>query len=130
MPNTIVQTVVFGSATSRRQIRSVRVISDGTQETNKIVYTMATDGPAIATKGSINRISCTGKITGTVRIEWKQTTNSPIATLTGYDTELDFSEFGGIKNPGATGATGDIVITTIGLASADEFTLFLDIIQN
>ena len=76
------------------------------------------------------KLKASGSITGSILLEWDQTTDSPIVSVgTGY-TELDFSCFGGISNPGATGATGDIVLTSRQLANLDEITIILEIKQD
>ena len=99
----------------------LHVISDGTQMTNFVFYDNSTLKNNVAA-GSLLEVWVSGKITGTIRLNWDQTTPFKICSLsTNVAEHIDFSCFGGIKNPNGTGATGDITITSIGLAAADEF---------
>ncbi len=131
MANSITKTIVAGGTTSKYLHLIYRIVSDGSQETGTVLYDADVDGNSSTTHGAVMCIQASGKSTaGMVRLEWKQTTNSPIASfMAGYGCEYDFSEFGGVPNPGATGATGDIVITTLSLANLEELTIYLKIRQ-
>ena len=51
---------------------------------------------------------------------WDATTDVPIVECIAGSDEQDFSKFGGIKNNAATGATGDVMITTTGYTAAGD----------
>lgn len=131
MSNTLKKVITYGTTTSKFIHIVYRVISDGSQETATVLYDNSVDGPNDVTKGSVYKLSCTGKsAAGMIRLEWDQTTKSPIASLNPQNNPvLDFTDVGGIHNPNGTGATGDIVLTTLALASGDELTINLLIKQ-
>src|ERR1019366_3019359 len=112
MANTKLVTKVYGGTTSKYLWLIYRLISDGSQETAAVVYDNDVDGPSVVTRGTVMEIMSSGKsASGMLRLEWDQSTKSPIASLTpAYNCDLDFCEFGGIPNPGAAGATGDILL--------------------
>jgi hypothetical protein len=63
-----------------------------------------------------------------VRLQWDATVPVDLATLSGFG-HLDFRRFQGVPNPGAAGATGSILVTTIGAGSGSAFTLDLEMIK-
>lgn len=129
MANTVTQRTLFGDSGSKRVTRVVHILAIDAQETALVIYDNSAFVASVG-KGSVERIKVTGKNTGICRLEWDQTTNSPIAVFGDGDSDLDFRDIGGISNPGATGATGDIVLTTIGLAAADEITVYIYVDQS
>lgn len=131
MANTITSTIVYGGAKTLEKHILYRCISDGTALTAGLMFTNASQGTGTVTGGRLMGLEYSGKTTGTLRIEWKQTTNSPICSIGPNEAlvSLDYRDIGGIPNPGATGATGDIVITDTGIATGDEFTILLKIRQ-
>ena len=68
-----------------------------------------------------------------VALEWNATTNVVAAVLGGSAAVgvssgyLDFRSFGGLKNTEASGANGDIDLTTHGHTSHDHYTIVLQI---
>lgn len=66
------------------------------------------------------------------RLEFDATADSPALVLFPSDNgHLSFEEFGGIPDPGASGATGDITLTTSGFtASGDEGVIILKVRKN
>ncbi len=63
-----------------------------------------------------------------VRIQWDATTDQDAIILALGTDELDFSTFGGLRNPpGLVGATGSINFTTVAAGAGDTYfiTLFL-----
>lgn len=130
MANTNTLRTLYGGGDSKKIIRSVHIVSDGTEETDLVVY----DNSAFVAntaKGKVTRIWVSGSWTGAVRLEWDQTTDSPIASFGKGDSGYrDYRSFGGITNPNGTGATGDIVLTTTALALLDEVSLIIEIEQS
>lgn len=129
MSNTVTQRTLFGSATTKNVVRLIHIVSDGSEESDLVVFDNSAFVANVA-KGKLMRITASGS-SCVVRLEWDQSTDSPIISLDPTQTgQLCFKEFGGIGNPGATGATGDILLTTSGLDANDEVTLILEIEQN
>lgn len=128
MANTIVQRTLLGNSTSRKVVRMIHIISDGSEEAATVIFPNASFS-AVASKGSLVRVVATGN-SCTCRLSWKQTTNSPIASFDPIsDIELDFANFGGITNPNGTGATGDIVLDTANLDAGDEVFILIEVAQ-
>ncbi len=128
MPNTVTQRTVMGAGSDRNIIRLIHIVSDGTEEADLVVYDNSTL-IADVTKGSLMEVWLSGSDC-VARLEWDQSTDSPAfagnPSTGGY---WDFTSFGGVGNPGATGATGDLVLTTSALDSGDELMLIIRIKQ-
>jgi hypothetical protein len=108
----------------------MHLASDGTEETALVVYDNSAF-KADVTKGKVLQMWIAGSYTGSLVLEWDQTANSPIMVFgKGDGGHYDFRNFGGIQNPGATGATGDVVLTTRALANLDDLQIILDIDQS
>lgn len=56
---------------------------------------------------------------------WDATTDDELVHLPPYEVDFDMSRFGGIPDPGSTGTTGDVMITTTGLGS-EKGTIILE----
>ncbi len=68
-------------------------------------------------------------VTGmTVRLLWDATVPVPFATLSGFD-RLKYRRIMGLPNPAPAGATGSILVTTIGAAANSAFTLVFEMIK-
>jgi len=129
MPNTVTQRTLFGGGSSRKVVRLINIVSDGSEETDLVIYDNSTLIADVA-KGALRRVEAWGN-SCTCRLEWDQTTDSPIISFDpSNNLKADFSRFGDIGNPGAAGATGDIVLTTAGLDSGDEVTILIEVIQS
>jgi hypothetical protein len=129
MANTTVVTTILGDAHSRLVVKHVSIISDGTQESNTVVYNNSAFTNDV-TKGSVLKVYGIGS-SCVCRLSWDQTTKFNVVAINpaaGFDV-LDFSKFGGITNPGGAGATGNLVLTTSGLAAGSEVTLLVVIRQ-
>lgn len=126
MANTVTQRTLLGDKNSRLCVRQITIVSDGTQESGLVIYDNSAfrDNP---NKGSLIRLQATGSDC-VCKLEWKQTTNAPILTINPALT-VDFQESVGISNPGGTGATGDIVLSTVGLAATEAVTLIITVVQ-
>ena len=129
MANTVTQRTLHGAGDSRYIIKHIYVKGDGSGEvSNVVVY----DNSAFindTSRGSVWRVSFAGADM-VCRLDWDQTTKSPLITANPVNSpKFNFSGFGGISNPNGTGATGDIVLSTTGLASGEEVTIILMIRQ-
>jgi hypothetical protein len=129
MPNTVTQRTLLGSGSEKNIVRSIHIVSDGTEESDLVIY----DNSAFVgdvSKGSLLELWVSGSDC-VARLEWDQTTDSPAFVASpsngGY---WDFRSFGGIGNPNGTGATGDLVLTTANLDSGDELMIIIRVAQN
>ncbi len=128
MPNTITQRTVSGSGSDSLIVRTVNIVSDGSEETALIVYDNSTLMNNV-TKGRLVKVQASGS-SCQCQLLWDQTTDSPIVNLDpAYTQEICWESFGGITNPNGTGATGDILLTTTNLDSGDVVTLILYVRQ-
>jgi len=88
------------------------------------------DGDRIAVMKFTNLSDGTGM---RVALEWNATTNVVAAVLGGsaaagnVSGHMDFRSFGGIKNTEASGADGDIDLTTSGHTNLDHYTVVLQL---
>lgn len=129
MVNTVTQRTISGAGSDKNIIRSVHILSDGSEETDLVVYdnsTLVND----TSKGRLCQVWLSGNA-ATLRLEWDQNTDSPaFAGGPENGNYWDFRGFGGIPNPNGTGATGDLLLTTSSLDSGDEVFLVFHIAQN
>ena len=129
MANTVTQITLLGAGDDKNVYRLIHILSDGSEETDLVIYDNSTL-IADVTKGTLQQVWVHGDAS-TLRLEWDQSTDSPIGSFNALSgSHYDFRSFGGIPNPGATGATGDIVLTTATLDSTDEVTIILHVTQN
>lgn len=128
MANTVTQRTLMGTGSERNVYRLIHIVSDGSEETDLVVY----DNSAFVNNtavGSLKQVWLSGS-SCTVRLEWDQTTDSPaFAGDPASGNYWDFRGFGGITNPNGTGATGDLLLTTGSLDSGDELMLLIHIVQ-
>lgn len=115
---------------SRRQVMKFTNLSDGTGESavTKIdISTLLGPRGVAPTKLSIQKIQY--DITGMeVYIYYDQTTDTPIAKISGGAGCLDFTAYGGLVDVG-TGGTGDVLFTTNGHSSGDSYDITIDFIK-
>lgn len=129
MPNTVTQRTLKGSGSEMNIVRLITIVSDGSEETDLVIYDNSTL-VADVTKGRLVGLKANGSAACQCLLEWDQDTDSPIYAFDpGNGVDLCFRHFGGIKNPGGTGATGDIVLTTTNLDSGDVVSIILEIEQ-
>lgn len=128
MVNTVVQRTLVGGGNSRYIVREITIISDGSEETDLVIY----DNSAFianVNKGRLMKVQASGS-SCVCRLEWDQTTDAVIASFDpAYTQEINFEAVGGHANPKATGATGDIVLSTTSLDNGDEVTLIITVKQ-
>lgn len=124
MSNTVTQRTLFAGA--HNVVQQVTIVSDGSEETDLVVFDRSAYD-TVTTNGRLMRARASGS-TCQLQLEWDQNTDAPIVTFDpAYSQKMDFTKFGGISNPGGTGATGDILLTTTNLDSGDVVTLILEI---
>lgn len=126
------------SANPKTVVKYITLASDGTNETATIIY----DSSAIATTlGLTDPLTCgflevyaTASVASTARIKllWDATTDVLALDIPPGQspTKACFRSIGGLINQGGTGITGDILLTTTGLASGDAITLVLTILRD
>ena len=120
-----VDTVVVFSGTKRRVVRLTN-ISDGTGESAVVkVDRSALIGPdgTSPTKLVVEKIEYA--LDGLqVRLFWEHTTPDEIAILSGAGF-FDWSDVGGLVDPGSAGGEGDITLTTNAHTLGDGYTITL-----
>ncbi len=128
MANTVTQRTLMGGGSDKNIYRLVHIISDGTEESDLVVYNNS-DFVADTAKGNLKQIWVSGDAS-VIRLEWDQTADSPAFTcVPGGVDHIDFRHFGGISNPNGSGATGDLVLTSVDLDAGDELSLIIHIDQ-
>lgn len=131
--------------TNKRALLKYVILSDGTQESNTVLVDASTLEFALNTSGyimqsganaksnyrtTIKKIKAYSKTAGSIRLKWHGDANSEIITFGTASVDFNFENDGAvISNPEAN-ATGDILISTLGMASGDTVTLFLDLKKN
>lgn len=119
----------MGAGSDKNIIRTIHILSDGSEETDLVVY----DNSAFVndvSKGNLKQVWLSGNA-ATLRLEWDQNTDSPaFAGGPENGNYWDFRGFGGVPNPNGTGATGDLLLTTSSLDSGDEVFLVIHVTQN
>jgi hypothetical protein len=125
---------------NKRALVKYVILSDGTQESNtrlldasSLAFALNATGVISQTnlksnyRTSIKKIKAYSKTAGSVRLKWEGDANSEIITFGSASVDFSFENDGAvISNPEAN-ATGDILISTLGLAAGDTLTLFLDL---
>lgn len=132
--------------TNQRALIKYVIISDGTQEANTVLVDASTLRYALNTSGyimtsntdpktsygtTIRRIFGHGKVTGSLRLKWHGDANTEVLTIgTGaFDFNMD-SLGGGVFNNTEANTNGDLLVSSVGLASGDAFTLVVDLRKN
>lgn len=133
MANTVTNTQVLVG--QNEVIQYVTLASDGSQETDLVIY----DSSAVATSLGItdpltcNILSVYGSAstasTARVWLEFDATTDILAIDIPAQTnpTDKNFRYIGGLKNTAGTGITGDVTLTTTGLASGDKLTIILEV---
>lgn len=135
MANVVTNTRIL--CTNTQVVQYVALTYVDAQETDLVIY----DSSAVATalglddtsNCKINSIYATVNGIGTaalpqVKLEFEATTdtlalNIPANTL----VKNDFRPIGGLKNTAGSGKTGDISLTTLGLAAGDTLIIILNV---
>lgn len=133
MANTVTTKVI--SASSKEAIVYLTLASDGTQETGTVVYDSSAVAALVGLSDPLSStiISIYGSVsaasTARAFLSWDATTDVlaldiPVAT---NPVKANFRCQGGLPNQGGAGKTGDILLSTTGLASGDKLTLVLHV---
>jgi hypothetical protein len=117
-----------------RSIIYLTLVSDGSQETNYVVYSSSTVSSALGITDPKNSTLVSirwgsNSALGVCKLNWDATTPLMAWALPyqGNEGTFKFHEFAGLKNQGGAGKTGDITLTTTGLASGDSISLILEV---
>ena len=125
---------------NKRALVKYVILSDGTQESNtrlldasSLAFALNATGVISQTdlksnyRTTIKKIKAYSKTTGSIRLKWEGDANSEIITFGSASVDFNFENDGAvISNPEAN-ATGDILISTLGLSAGDTVTMFLDL---
>lgn len=133
MPNTISSTPLLYGVHST--VLYWNLVSDGTQETATILYdssVVCSNIPNLPDplNCSIQAIKVLVQSTsGVVTLLFDATTDVIAVPIPKNNNYLDFCyrQHGGLKNYAGAGRTGDILITTTGLAAGDKISIVLDV---
>lgn len=132
MANTItnVRTAIGPS----KVVQYINIASDGTQETGTVIYDSSVVATALGKddplKCALVKVECVPSLAATARLKllWDATTDvNALALPPSVSTKLCFEKVGGLTNTGGAGITGDILLTTTGLAAGDSLTLILTV---
>ncbi len=136
MANTITSKIVI--ANTNQAVIYVTIASDGTNETATVLYDSSAVAAAVGDSDTLDSTivsiyaSASTANTARVKLLWDATTDVlAIDVPTGTNpTKHNFHHMGGLPNQGGTGKTGDILLTTTGLASGDALTFVLTVRRN
>jgi hypothetical protein len=124
MADAVDSLVVFSGR--RRYVARFTNLSDGTGEAAVIKVDKSTLAGPDGTEPSklvVEKIqyNCDGM---SVRLFWDHTADDEIVTLAGHGC-FDWTNVGGLVDPGSAGGAGDIVLTTVGHAANDSYDITL-----
>jgi hypothetical protein len=122
MADTVTTDVQY--AGSRRYVAEFTNVSDGTGESavQKIDISGLTGAPT-----AVRILKAKWRISGmSVKVLFDHTTDDTALILTGTGDD-NYMSFGGIKDPGSSGGTGDILFTTVGAAANDTYSITLEL---
>ena len=119
---------------SKRIIQYLTIASDGSEETDYVVYDSSLVADALGKEDTkmctiLSIMYSTSSVVGINKLEWDATADVlawglPLASGSGI---FDFTKFGGLKNAGATGITGDVTLSTTGLVNGDVLSLIIEL---
>lgn len=143
MANTIREQRIIDS--NKRTLIKYVILSDGTQESNtrlldasNLAFALNANGyimssnvhPKSNYRTTIRKIKAYSKTAGSVRLKWEGDSNSEIITFGSASVDLNFENDGAVLSNPEANATGDILISTLGMVSGDAITIFLDVKKN
>lgn len=118
----------------KHTVQQIAIASDGTEETALVIYDSSVVAAALGITDPLNCIInkitySSNSVLGVVHILWDATTDVLAWAMPaqGNNGTFCFDDIGGLKNAGGAGRTGDILLTTTGLAIGDSITLILDV---
>lgn len=138
MANTVTsQYVVYNG---RESTLYITLASDGTQETARLIYDSSAAATELAKQGALypDPLSCrileiygsvSAASTARVTLLYDATTDILAMDIPAGQspTKANFRRFGGLLNAAGAGKTGDILLTTTGLAAGDAITLVITV---
>jgi hypothetical protein len=115
---------------SRRVKVKLTNISDGTGESGVVKIDLSTlTGPngSAPTSSVVETIEANIQGFSSVKLYWDHTSDDELAVLgTGY-SYFDWTDVGGFTDPGSTGGTGDIILTTTGASATATYDIVLTV---
>jgi hypothetical protein len=127
---------------NKKAVLMYTVLSDGTQQSNTTLIDVSTLAFALNTNGyimssntnpkatyrtTIQRIVGHGKISGAVHLKYEGDANGVISTIGNGITDINFDGMGGAITNVEANTVGDVLISTLGLAANDAFTLIIEL---
>lgn len=114
--------IMGGDAFSNRTVTHMQVTADDATQMSAVTLHTGKH----ASTGAIERIVAGGKHSGLVSLLWDATTDVPVLEFNVNNTvDISFKDIGGLPNPNTAGATGNVNISTTGMASGDHFFITL-----
>lgn len=127
MADTVDSLVVFSG--NNRYVVRLTNISDGTGESGVIKVDKSAligpDGVNAPSKLVLEEMQWSIQGFSSVRLAWDHTTDDEISVLGSGNGFFNFKNAGGLVDPGSTGGTGDILLTTAGAASGATYDITL-----
>lgn len=124
----------------RNAIIRCSLVSDGTGLANFKVFDAAAAGFAVTAPGGqrvtpgihIALVALDYDVQDMkIRLQWEATANQDIIALGSAPEDFNWKRFGGIRVPsGLAGATGSILVTTVGQAANSTFFILLYLTKN
>ena len=138
MANTITSTILNKSAGSREIVYQWVLSSDGSNETATVIHDSSVVATAIGIADPLTchilQVKSSMAVASTARVKLLFDATSALLAIpipnNNSEIDQDFRDFGGLKDIGGAGITGDITITTTGLASGDQILLVLVVKMN
>lgn len=132
MANKITTNLIMNS--SRQYVLLYNLLADGSGDLSaSLILNTTLDLPVTAKLAKLWYLTGSVKTDAqfTAQLLWKATTNVPLVSLAPNHSDcMDFMKIGGIPNPKASGVTGDVVLTTTGMATAgDTVTMLLEFLK-
>ena len=129
MADTVDTQVLFNG--TRRYVVRLTNISDGTGESAvvKIDKSTLTNGNGTE-PGKLSIVEAQWAIQGfaSIRLLWDHTTDDEAMVLDGNGFR-DFSDTGGLPDPGTAGGTGDLILTTNGAVSGATYDIYVILLK-
>lgn len=127
MANAIATQVIVNG--SKNTIIKWTIVGDGSGDETKTVMFDASSYVSASTDNKLLKIWFS-TIGASAILYWDATADVPLMSLpANHAHEFYFTDFGGIVNNAGTGKTGDILISTSGLASGEHMIIILDIVE-
>jgi hypothetical protein len=119
------------------------LVNDGNKYVVHLTNICDTTGESGVVKVDKSSLTCTNgkepialdivEICGTVngftnvKLHWDHATDDTAAVMTGGYFEFDYCEYGGLKDPTLNDSTGDLLLTTTGNASGDNYDITISL---